>query len=268
MNNQKALRQLKLLLIEAALFFCCLIIAPRLNFERILYRAVRPVDLDEVLAKQEGQTGSPVCYAGYPGLKPTPGIGSEADLQKHFIAVLEVDASQLQATGIYKQTGHRPGPSTQRGYYGSRSGTLGITAPAVIRSSVKKFWLKPYADYAQYYLLTFKDGSRTWALIDDSITKIPRKGPVTLPIGYYWDEGASRFLTDRERERYQITEGVYMGDCIDLYSGWMDGEEMAGFSKRFSFLQSVALVVLGLLLFVTLIIFMLPDRKKRERKKR
>ena len=189
-------------------------------------------------------------------------------MQKHFIAVLEVDASQLEATGIYKQTGHRPGPATQRGYYGSRSSTLGITAPAVIRSSVKKFWLKPYADYAQYYLLTFEDGSRTWALIDDAITKIPRKGPVTLPIGYYWDEGASRFLTDQERERYQITDSVYMGNCIDLYSGWMDGDEMADFSKRFSFLQSVALVVLGLVLFVNLIIFMLPDRKKRGRKKR
>ena len=233
MNNQKALRQLRLLLIEAALFFCCLIIVPRLNFEGILYRAAGPVDLEEVLAKQEGQSGSAVCYAGYPGLKPTPGIGSEADLQKHFIAVLEVDASQLEATGIYKQTGHRP----------------------VIRSSVKKFWLKPYADYAQYYLLTFEDGSRTWALIDDAITKIPRKGPVTLPIGYYWDEGASRFLTDRERERYQITDSVYMGNCIDLYSGWMDGDEMADFSKRFSFLQSVALVVLGLVLFVNLIMF-------------
>ena len=227
MNNQKALRQLRLLLIEAALFFCCLIIVPRLNFEGILYRAAGPVDLEEVLAKQEGQSGSAVCYAGYPGLKPTPGIGSEADLQKHFIAVLEVDASQLEATGIYKQTGHRPGPATQRGYYGSRSSTLGITAPAVIRSSVKKFWLKPYADYAQYYLLTFEDGSRTWA-----------------------------------------TDSVYMGNCIDLYSGWMDGDEMADFSKRFSFLQSVALVVLGLVLFVNLIIFMLPDRKKRGRKKR
>ena len=59
-----------------------------------------------------------------------------------------------------------------------------------------------------------------------------------------------------------------MGNCIDFYSGWMDGDEMADFSKRFSFLQSVALFVLGLLLFVTLIIFMLPDRKKRDRKKR
>ena len=59
-----------------------------------------------------------------------------------------------------------------------------------------------------------------------------------------------------------------MGNCIDLYSGWMDGDEMADFSKRFSFLQSVALVVLGLVLFVNLIIFMLPDRKKRGRKKR
>ena len=48
----------------------------------------------------------------------------------------------------------------------------------------------------------------------------------------------------------------------------MDGDEMADFSKRFSFLQSVALVVLGLVLFVNLIIFMLPDRKKRGRKKR
>ena len=38
--------------------------------------------------------------------------------------------------------------------------------------------------------------------------------------------------------------------------------------KRFSFLQSVALVVLGLVLFVNLIMFMLPDRKKRDRKKR
>ena len=75
MNNQKALRQLRLLLIEAALFFCCLIIVPRLNFEGILYRAAGPVDLEEVLAKQEGQSGSAVCYAGYPGLKPTPGIG-------------------------------------------------------------------------------------------------------------------------------------------------------------------------------------------------
>ncbi len=43
---------------------------------------------------------------------------------------------------------------------------------------------------------------------------------------------------------------------------------MADFSKRFSFLQSVALVVLGLVLFVNLIMFMLPDRKKRDRKKR
>lgn len=59
--------------------------------------------------------------------------------------------------------------------------------------------MRPYADYAQYYLITFKDGTRTWALVDNAITRIPAKGRVALPVGYYWDEGAARFLTDKEK---------------------------------------------------------------------
>ncbi|MBS6953463.1 MAG: hypothetical protein KH230_09535 [Enterocloster asparagiformis] len=263
MGKWNALRILRLLLIEAALLFFCLVILPRLNFEGVVYRTARPVDLDTVLAQKEGQTGAAVCYAGYPSLEPTAGIASEADLQRNYIAALEIDASRLEATGIYKQSGHHSNPVSQRGYYASRSTSYGITAPAVTRSRLVKFWMKPYAEYAQYYLITFEDGSRAWALIDDAITKIPRKGAVRLPVGYYWDEGAGRFLTEQEKKRYHISEDVYMGNCMDLYSGWVEGEEMARFSERLSFIQSMALAVLGTLLFVTLIILILPARRKR-----
>lgn len=254
-----ALWLLRLLLIEAALFFFCLIILPRLNFEGLLYRSARPVDLEMLLAQGADQA---VGLAGYPSLEPTAGISSEADLQKHFIAALEIDASRIEATGIYKQIAHRPSPGRQRGYYGNQSTTYGITAPGITRSRLEKFWLKPQADYAQYYLLTFEDGSRTWALIDDAVTKIPRRGTVTLPIGCYWDEGAGRFLTDREKKRYHVSEELGMSNCLDLYSGWISGDEVTRFSEQMSFLQSVLVTVLGILLFVTLIIFMLPDRKK------
>ncbi|MCD7906822.1 MAG: hypothetical protein LUH04_03850 [Clostridium sp.] len=155
MGKWNALRILRLLLIEAALLFFCLVILPRLNFEGFVYRTARPVDLETVLAQKEGQTGAAVCYAGYPSLEPTAGIASEADLQRNYIAALEIDASRLEATGIYKQSGHHSSPVSQRGYYASRSASYGITAPAVTRSRLVKFWMKPYAEYAQYYLIHY-----------------------------------------------------------------------------------------------------------------
>ena len=125
--------------------------------------------------------------------------------------------------------------------------------------------MRPYADYAQYYLITFKDGTRTWALVDNAITRIPAKGRVALPVGYYWDEGAARFLTDKEKKAYRITdrdvlEDNCLGNALDLYSGWMEGDEMRQYHETCSFVQSVALVIIGILLFITLILFMFSGK--------
>ncbi len=271
MKKKKECRLLWVLLAEAVMFFFWLTIAPRLNFEGILYQSAKPVSAKEVLTGDEESTSGLLQRAGYPCTEPTGYMMSAADLQKNYIGAWEADASMFKATGIYKQINHRSRPSTQRGYYGSRSRTYGITAPAITRSWWTTFWMRPYADYAQYYLITFKDGSRTWTLVDNAITRIPARGRVVLPVGYYWDEGAARFLNEKEKKAYRITdrdvpEDIYLGNALDLYSGWIEGEEMEQYYGFSSFIQSVAVVITGCLLFITLILFMFSDRKSRRQK--
>lgn len=263
MKKRKRDRILWMLLAEAVLFMFWLVIAPRLNVEGLLYRWANPLTPEEVLSIDES-SGSGLTYAaGYPCTEPTGALTSASDLQKNYIGAWEADASLFKATGIYKQINHRSRPSTQRGYYGSRSRTYGITAPAITRSRWTIFWMRPYADYAQYYLITCKDGSRTWALVDNAITRIPARGRVALPVGYYWDEGAARFLTDKEKKYYHISdrdvlEDIYLGNAIDFYSGWIEGDEMEQYHETFSFIQSAALAITGCLFFITLILCVVP----------
>lgn len=265
---KKGYRILWAILAEVLIFIFFTGILPRLNAERILYRKAAPILAEAVADSAEGGTGSLQNAAGYPCTEPTGRLTSAAELKKYFIAALEGDASQFEATGIYKQINHRPMVDRQRGYYGSRSSTYGITAPAITRSRFVTFCMRPYADYAEYYLVTLEDGSRTWALVDPAITKIPRTGTVRLPVGYYWDEGAARFLNEKEKEKYRISdqdirEDWYLGDAIDLYSGWISGKEMEQYRETMSLVQSVGCVVSGTLLFATLIWLMIPERKHR-----
>lgn len=268
MKKKKGYWLLWALLAEALIFMFWLSVVPRLNFERILYRNVEPISAETVVAAMEGDPGSVTRKAGYPCTEPTGALISAEELKKNYIAALEADASRFEATGIYKQINHRATRDSRRGYYSSNSSTYGITAPAITRSRLTLFFMKPYADYAQYYLVTFNDGSRTWALVDNAITRIPRRGKVKLPIGCYWDEGAARFLTEKERKKYHITdrdvlEDFYLGDAIDLYSGWTGGEEMKRFREILTLAQSVGTVVSGILLFITFILLMIPERKPR-----
>ena len=266
MKKDKGYGLLWMLAAEVVLFIFFLAIAPRLNAEGLLYRSAVPVTPEEVLSKDDNGSFELKYGAGYPCTEPTGYMTySVSDLQKNYIGAWEADASLFQATGIYKQISHRTRPSTQRGYYSSRSPTYGVTAPAITRSRWTTFWMRPYADYAQYYLITFKDGTRTWALVDNAITRIPAKGRVALPVGYYWDEGAARFLTDKEKKAYRITdrdvlEDNCLGNALDLYSGWIEGDEMRQYHETCSFVQSVALVIIGILLFITLILFMFSGK--------
>lgn len=258
------------LLAEAAIFVFFLCIVPRLSFERLLYRSAEPVSAETVRNAIGAKPGSVKHLAGYPCTESTGGLTSAEELKKNYIAALEADAVRLEATGIYRQVNYRTIRGTHRGYYSSNSRTYGVNAPVITRSRLTAFWMRPYADYAQYYLVTFDDGSRTWALIDTAITKIPRKGIVKLPVGYYWDEGAARFLTEAEKEKYHmsdrdILEDRYLGDAIDLCSGWVKGEEMEQYRETRSLIQSVGTVVTGALFFITLILTMLPERKRRGR---
>lgn len=264
-----------LLLTEAALFLIWLVVSSRVNLEWFLYKNAEPVSLEEAMRGRNDSevsvfdilTGGadtsdmPENYAGYPCSDVSGHITSAKDLEKQWIAALEADASRFTATGVYKQVAHRTTTDPQRGYYASNSSTYGITAPQIIRSRWLKFWLKPYADYAQYYLLTFPDGSKIWLLVDDSITKIPRKGKVTLPVGYRWDEGADRFLSDKEKEKYQITDGDMVDDCMDLYSGWLEGKEMARYQETLTTVRVITGSLLVLAMGIT-VLFCLSVRKK------
>lgn len=264
-----------LLLAEAALFLLWLIVSPRVNLEWFLYRNAKPVSMEEamrgrneeeisvfdILTGEADTSGWPENYAGYPCSGSSGSFTSAKDLEKQWIAALQADVSQLTATGIYKQVVHRSKTDPQRGYYASNSRTYGITAPQIIRSRWTRFWLKPYADYAQYYLLTFPDGSRTWLLVDDSITKIPRRGKVTLPLGYRWDEGADRFLNEKEKEKYHITDEDGVDGCMDLYSGWLEGKEMERYQETLNTVRAVTGVLLVSVIGITILVCFIVHKK-------
>ena len=156
MKKYKGYGLLWMLAAEVVLFIFFLAIAPRLNAEGLLYRSAVPVTPEEVLSKDDSGRFELKYGAGYPCTEPTGYMTSVSDLQNNYIGAWEADASLFQATGIYKQISHRTRPSTQRGYYSSRSPTYGVTAPAITRSRWTTFWMRPYADYAQYYLITCK----------------------------------------------------------------------------------------------------------------
>lgn len=101
MKKKKECRLLWVLLAEAVMFFFWLTIAPRLNFEGILYQSAKPVSAKEVLTGDEESTSGLLQRAGYPCTEPTGYMMSAADLQKNYIGAWEADASMFKATGIY-----------------------------------------------------------------------------------------------------------------------------------------------------------------------
>ncbi len=165
-------------------------------YEKIWYNKTEPVTwerVEEEKAKYEtgeyeyGEFHSGV-FAGY----PTEGMKTQLKSYEHFLEVeeepicLEVDASKLKPTGVYKNV-YDFSITPSVGSYSKFNRVRGQTvvtsyerAPDYV-GSLGAFFYRNKAIYAQYYVLSLEERDRMLILINDSVVDIPKKGKVQLP---------------------------------------------------------------------------------------
>ena len=166
-------------------------------YEKIWYDKTEPVTwerCEKEKAKYEngeyafGEYG-PHVFAGY----PTEGMKTQLKSYEHFLGVmeepicLEVDASKLKPTGVYKNVYDFSINSSVGSYSKFNRAMRGRTVVTSYNSApdstgpLGAFFYRNKAIYAQYYVLSLEERDRMLILINDSVVNIPKKGKVQLP---------------------------------------------------------------------------------------
>lgn len=166
-------------------------------YEKIWYEKTEPVTWQrcaEEKAKYEngeysfGEYG-PHVFAGY----PTEGMKTQLKSYEHFLEVmdepicLEVDASRLKPTGVYKRVydfSITPSVGSYSKFGRAMRGRTVVTSYNRAPDSAGRlgaFFYRNKAIYAQYYVLSLEERDRMLILINDSAVDIPKKGTVQLP---------------------------------------------------------------------------------------
>lgn len=166
-------------------------------YEKIWYNKTEPVTWERVEEEKamyengEYTLGEfhPSKFSGY----PTEGMKTQLKSYEHFLEVmdepicLEVDASKLKPTGVYKKVydfSHTPSASSYSKFNRPMMGRTVVTSYNSAPDNTVSLGAILYrnkAIYAQYYVLTLEERDRMLILINDSAVDIPKKGKVQLP---------------------------------------------------------------------------------------
>ena len=141
--------------------------------------------------------------AGFPAGEGYPIADSIEDLESYDNYVIEVEAEDIQETGLYKY----------------------ILEKGIFDSSIRRFFYKNLSDYGigQYYAVTLESGEKILVFLDDTALALPKSGKVTLPVGETCHSKFNKSYTKIYKE-YQITQGENVL-YVDMAGDWRKSEQ-------------------------------------------
>lgn len=161
------------------------------HYEKAVYEKQEPLTWEslEELTKEQEESWLESWKNDFTGY-PTEGMNTELTSYEQFeekkheqFFCLEVDAEDLEPTGLYKLVYEAEMISGGGGGVGiRRTSYRGTTrADEYTNSYVKTVLNRHKGIYGQYYALKLDDGSRILILLNDTMLDIPKKGVVQLP---------------------------------------------------------------------------------------